>query len=233
MDTAPDNEAPRHRAARRTIVKASYDECWRTVEQHASARMPARSSTRSTMTISSRATEPSASRSWRTCLTSTLSSRRSAAAACSPASACAVNALRPTRVFTRRSPQPRRRWPHRCAPAAPAASRRGRPSFVDGAGGRSVLPTMWPLLSALGARIAGGVAGRRGAGDAGRRRPRPRDRRRRGGVRRRGGAVAGVRARGHQKIVAVVSGGNIDLARFADGCARTPMRIHFPEAGLW
>jgi len=86
-----------------------------------------------------------------------------------------------------------------------------RASFVDGAGGKSVLPTMWPLLSALsgslvvtldevaramklvaerarviaegaaGCAIAAALSGRAGTG----------------------------------KVVAVVSGGNIDLARFA------------------
>jgi threonine dehydratase len=86
-----------------------------------------------------------------------------------------------------------------------------KPSFVDGAGGKSVLPTMWPLLAALsgslvvtlddvaramrlvaerahviaegaaGCAIAAALSGRAGTG----------------------------------KIVAVVSGGNIDLSKFA------------------
>jgi threonine dehydratase len=88
-------------------------------------------------------------------------------------------------------------------------------SFVDGAGGRSVLPSMWPLLSqwvdesivvsldevAAAMRltaerchvIAEGAAGCAIAA----------------------ALSAPVRARGHKKIVAVVSGGNIDLSRFA------------------
>jgi len=89
------------------------------------------------------------------------------------------------------------------------------PSFVDGAGGRSVLGTMWPLLrryvdgsivvsldevaqamATLAERvhvIAEGAAGC---------------------------AVAAALspafiAKGHRKVVAIVSGGNIDLTRFA------------------
>jgi threonine dehydratase len=88
-------------------------------------------------------------------------------------------------------------------------------SFVDGAGGKSVLPTMWPLLEtyvkaslvvALDevARAMRVVADRvhviaEGAA---------------------GCAIAAalsptIAARGHRKVVAVVSGGNIDLSRFA------------------
>jgi threonine dehydratase len=84
-------------------------------------------------------------------------------------------------------------------------------SFVDGAGGKSVLPTMWPLLSTLAGSIvvtldevaramkltaerarviAEGAAGCAIAA-----------------------ALSGRAGRG--KVVAVVSGGNIDLARFA------------------
>jgi threonine dehydratase len=85
-------------------------------------------------------------------------------------------------------------------------------SFVDGAGGKSVLPTMWPLLSqvingsivvtlsdvAFAMRL---VAERchviaEGAGACA------------------VAAALGGRARG--KTVAIVSGGNIDLARFAE-----------------
>jgi threonine dehydratase len=88
-------------------------------------------------------------------------------------------------------------------------------SFVDGAGGRSVLETMWPLLEPLveaslvvsledAARAMKVVADRvhvimEGAAAC---------------------AVSaalspGFAARGHRKVVAIVSGGNIDLSRFA------------------
>ena len=88
-----------------------------------------------------------------------------------------------------------------------------KPSFVDGAGGKSVLPTMWPLLKTL---VDGSIvmpldeiaSAMRKAADrvhvvaegAG------------------GTAIAAAisgRA-GTGKIVAVVSGGNIDLSRFSE-----------------
>lgn len=87
------------------------------------------------------------------------------------------------------------------------------PSFVDGAGGKSVLPTMWPLLRELVddsivvslAEIAAAMhktAERvhvvaEGAGAT--------------------AIAAALSGRaGNGKVVAVVSGGNIDLTRFAE-----------------
>ena len=128
---------------------------------------------------------------------------------------CAIAALRPAvRVYAAE--------PHTAAPLA-ASLRAGEPrrfdaweaSFVDGAGGRSVLPAMWPLLRKWvhdsfvvslqdAARAMRTIADRthviaEGAGAC---------------------AVAAAlsdefSARGHRKVVAVVSGGNIDLPRFA------------------
>ena len=56
-------------------------------------------------------------------------------------------------------------------------------SFVDGAGGKSVLPSMWPLLRVRGGRVHRHAARRCGGGDALRGRPRPRHRRGRRRVR--------------------------------------------------
>jgi threonine dehydratase len=88
-------------------------------------------------------------------------------------------------------------------------------SFVDGAGGRSVLPTMWPMLRrwvseslvvplddvARAMRLVADRVHVIAEGAA-------------------GCAVAAAlspafAARGHRRVVAVVSGGNIDLSRFA------------------
>jgi threonine dehydratase len=88
-------------------------------------------------------------------------------------------------------------------------------SFVDGAGGRSVLDSMWPLLSE---RVSDSIvvtleeAARAMAIAA-----------ERAHVIAEGAAACAIAAalspefvaRGHQSIVAVVSGGNIDLTRFA------------------
>jgi threonine dehydratase len=90
-----------------------------------------------------------------------------------------------------------------------------RASFVDGAGGRSVIPTMWPLLQhyvdesvivsldevARAMRLVADRVHVVAEGAA-------------------GCAVAAalspaLAARGHRRIVAVVSGGNIDLSRFS------------------
>jgi threonine dehydratase len=88
-------------------------------------------------------------------------------------------------------------------------------SFVDGAGGRSVLPTMWPLLQAgVDASI---VVTLKDAGAA------MRQAAERCHVILEGAAACAVAAatspavlsRGHRRIVAIASGGNIDLSRFA------------------
>ena len=125
--------------------------------------------------------------------------------------AAAVRALKPdTRVYAAE--------PETAAPLS-ASLAAGRPiyfdnwkaSFVDGAGGKSVLTTMWPLLaplSGLHRRLAGrgGAARMKLVGRA-----RACDRRRRAPAARSPPALSG-RA-GSGKIVAVVSGGNIDLRK--------------------
>jgi threonine dehydratase len=88
-------------------------------------------------------------------------------------------------------------------------------SFVDGAGGRSVLPAMWPLLRAwvhasLVVSLDDAAHAMRVVAD-------------RTHVIAEGAAACAVAAalspefarRNHRKVVAVVSGGNIDLSRFA------------------
>lgn len=90
-----------------------------------------------------------------------------------------------------------------------------RTSFVDGAGGRSVLPTMWPLMQQfVDASIVVPLD------DAARAMKVVADRVH---VIMEGAAACAVAAalspafarHGHKKVVAVVSGGNIDLSRFA------------------
>ncbi len=87
-------------------------------------------------------------------------------------------------------------------------------SFVDGAGGKSVLPTMWPLLSQLTGSIVVSLD------EVGRAMKLTAERARVIAEGAAGCAVAaaisgrcGTPSGG--KIVAVVSGGNIDLAKFA------------------
>jgi threonine dehydratase len=109
--------------------------------------------------------------------------------------------------------------------AAPLAASRaaGQPltfdrwmySFVDGAGGRSVLPSMWPLLQdvvdeSLVVSLEEVAAAMRLVAD-------------RSHVIAEGAAGCGIaaalsgviRRAGHRRVVAILSGGNIDLSRFA------------------
>ena len=89
------------------------------------------------------------------------------------------------------------------------------PSFVDGAGGRSVLPSMWPLLrecvdESIIVSLEDVACAMRHVAE-------------RAHLVLEGAAACAVaaasspavRARGHRRIVVVASGGNIDLARFA------------------
>ena len=89
-------------------------------------------------------------------------------------------------------------------------------SFVDGAGGRSVLNSMWPLLrdtvsESLVVSLDEAASGMRLVAE-------------RVHVIAEGAAACAIAAalspamaeRGHKKVVAVVSGGNIDLKRFAE-----------------
>ena len=210
MDTAPAAKVDAINRLGATIVRVTYDEAWRTVERHASDRM-------------------------RGCFVHPFDDDRFIAGNATLALEiledlpdvdaivgsvggggllsgvlAAVSALRPqTKVFAAE--------PESAAPLA-ASLEAGRPvrfadwraSFVDGAGGKSVLETMWPLLREVDgsivvtldavARAIRVVAEHahviaEGAG---------------------GCAVAAALSgrTGRGKIVAIVSGGNIDLSRF-------------------
>jgi threonine dehydratase len=212
MDTAPETKIRAIERLGATIVRASYDECWRTVESHASPRMTGHfvHPFDDDRFIAGNATAG----------LEILEDLPDVDAIVAPLGgggllagiAAAVRELKPgTRVYAAE--------PETAAPLS-ASLQAGRPvyfdhwkaSFVDGAGGKSVLPTMWPLLSRLsgsivvtleevaqamtltaerahviaegaaGCAIAAALSGRAGGG----------------------------------KVVAVVSGGNIDLTKFAE-----------------
>ncbi len=211
MDTAPETKIRAIERLGARIVRATYDECWKTVEAHGSDRMTGYfvHPFDDDRFIAGNATAG----------LEILEDLPDVDAIIAPIGgggllagvAAAVHQLRPqTRVYAAE--------PDTAAPLA-ASLQAGRPlyfdnwkaSFVDGAGGKSVLTTMWPLLAPLsgsivvsldevaramrvvaerariiaegaaGCAIAAGLSGRGGSG----------------------------------KIVAVVSGGNIDLAKFA------------------
>jgi threonine dehydratase len=110
--------------------------------------------------------------------------------------------------------------PETAAPLATSLAR-GEPcyfdgwtaSFVDGAGGKSVLPNMWPLLGAL---VSDSLVMSLSDITAAMRHTAERVHVVAEGAA--GCAVAAARSgrAGRGKVVAVVSGGNIDLARFAE-----------------
>jgi threonine dehydratase len=211
MDTAPITKIRAIERLGASIVRATYDECWETVVAHTSSRM--------TGTFVHPFDDDRFIAGNGTAGLEILEDLPDVDAIVAPLGgggllagiASAVKALKPaTKIYAAE--------PETAAPLS-ASLAAGRPmrvdnwtaSFVDGAGGKSVLDTMWPLLSQLsgsvvvsleeaargmklvaerthviaegaaGCAIAAGLSGRVGAG----------------------------------KVVVVVSGGNIDLTRFA------------------
>ena len=215
METAPATKLRNIERLGAAIVKASYEECWKAVESHASDRM------------SGHFVHPFDDDAFisgnGTIGLEILEDLPDVDAVIAPIGGggllsgigCAMRALRPDAKVYAAEP----------ATAAPlsASFAAGKPmrfegwtaSFVDGAGGRSVLPSMWPLLSQwVDASVVVSLddAARAMAFAA-----------ERCHVVAEGAAACAiaaatspqVRAAGHKRIVAVVSGGNIDLSRFA------------------
>jgi threonine dehydratase len=211
MDTAPDTKIRAIERLGASIVRATYDECWRTVESRGSDRMTGHlvhpfDDDRFIAGNGTAGLEIVEDLPDVDAIVAPLGGGGLLAGI-----AAAVRELKPdTRIYAAE--------PETAAPLA-ASLAAGRPTrfdnwkatFVDGAGGKSVLATMWPLLAPLsgsivvtldevaqamklvaerahviaegaaGCAIAAALSGRAGAG----------------------------------KVVAVVSGGNIDLSKFA------------------
>lgn len=213
MDTAPETKLRSIGRLGATIVKASYDECWQTVESHASSRMRGHfvHPFDDDDFIAGNATAGLE-------ILEDLPDVDAVVAALGGGGLLSgigsvMRALKPgVRVY---AAEPETAAPLDLSLTRGEASRfdRWRPSFVDGAGGKSVLPTMWPLLKTL---VTGSIvmplddiaAAMRKTADrvhvvaegAG------------------GTAIAAALSgkAGPGKIVAVVSGGNIDLSRFSE-----------------
>jgi threonine dehydratase len=214
MDTAPETKVRAIERLGASIVRATYDECWRTVEAHGSDRM--------TGYFVHPFDDDHFIAGNGTAGLEIVEDLPDVDVVIAPLGgggllsgvAAAVRALRPSaRVF---AAEPETAAPLSASLAAgkPIYFDNWRASFVDGAGGKSVLPTMWPLLSALAGSIvvtldevaramklvaernhiiAEGAAGCAIAAALSGRLP----------------VGAGA------KVVAVVSGGNIDLPKFA------------------
>ena len=217
MDTAPDTKIRAIERLGASIVRATYDECWRTVESHGSDRMTGHfiHPFDDDRFIAGNATAG----------LEILEDLPDVDAIIAPLGgggllsgiAAAVRELKPNvRVYAAE--------PETAAPLS-ASIAAGRPvyftnwkaSFVDGAGGKSVLETMWPLLNQLSGSIVVSLdAVARAMKHAAER----------AHVIAEGAAGCAIAAAlgdkaGAGKIVAVVSGGNIDLAKFAslvDAC---------------
>jgi threonine dehydratase len=212
MDTAPKTKLSAIERLGARVVPASYDECWRTVEQHRSDRMHghfvhpfdddrfiAGNGTAGLEILEDLADVDT--------VVAPLGGGGLLAGIGS-----AIRALKPgVKIFAAE--------PETAAPLATSLAR-GEPSyfehwtasFVDGAGGRSVLPTMWPLLQSL---VDGSIVVSLDEVRAAMKRTAERVH-----VIAEGAAACAVAAAvsgrtGGHKVVAVVSGGNIDLERFA------------------
>jgi len=222
MDTAPATKIKSIGALGAEIVRVTYDEAWRTVETHRSDRM------RGHFVHPFDDDDFIAGNA--TAALEILEDLPGADAVVAPLGgggllagiASVMRAIKPGgKVFAAE--------PETAAPLA-ASLARGAPSyfdgwtasFVDGAGGKSVLPTMWPLLSTLvddsivmplaDVSVAMRYAADRvhviAEGAA-------------------GCAIAAARSgrAGHGTVVAVVSGGNIDLSRFAELVGAVPATV--------
>ena len=215
MDTAPKTKLDAIERLGATIVTASYEECWQAVERHRSDRMPGHLvhpfdddrfiSGNGTIGLEIVEDLPDVD-----AVIAPLGGGGLLAGI-----ACALRALRPeARIY---AAEPETAAPLAASFAAGRASyfEGWRASFVDGAGGKSVLETMWPLLRAwvsdsVVVSLDDAARAMRLAAD-------------RVHVIAEGAAACAIAAalspvmaeRGHRKIVAVASGGNIDLSRFA------------------
>ena len=212
MDTAPATKIASIERLGARIVRATYDECWRTVEQHASDRMEG--------TFVHPFDDDRFIAGNGTAGLEILEDLPGVDAVVAPLGGggllagigAVMRARKPgVKVYAAE--------PETAAPLATSLERGEASyfegwtaSFVDGAGGKSVLQTMWPLLNRL--VDASLVVSLDEVRDAMKRTAE------RVHVIAEGAAACAVAAAlsgraGRGKIVAVVSGGNIDLARFA------------------
>ena len=222
MDTAPEAKLSNIERLGATIVKATYDECWRTVEAHHSDRMPGHfvHPFDDDDFISGNGTAGLE-------IVEDLPDVDAVVAAVGGGGllsgiGVAFRAIRPEAIVY--AAEPETAAPLKRSMERGSASRfdEWTPSFVDGAGGKSVLGTMWPLLreyvddsivvslddtaqamrlTAERARVIAEGAGACAVAAA---------------------ISPAMAARGHAAVVAVVSGGNVDLATIRAAGRRLP-----------
>ena len=215
MDTAPAAKLRNIDRLGATIVKATYDECWRTVETHRSDRMPGHfvHPFDDDDFISGNGTAGLE-------IVEDLPEVDAVVAAVGGGGlltgvGIALRALRPqARIY---AAEPETAAPLKRSMERGVASRfdEWTASFVDGAGGKSVLESMWPLLrdyvhESIVVSLADAAAAMRLTAERAR------------VIAEGAGACAvaaaispALAARGHRNVVAIVSGGNVDLSKFA------------------
>ncbi len=213
METAPQTKLDSIARLGATIIKASYDECWRTVEAHASSRMRGHfvHPFDDDDFIAGNATAGLE-------ILEDLPDVDAVVAALGGGGLLAgigavMRARKPgVKIY---AAEPETAAPLELSLRRGEASRfdAWKPSFVDGAGGKSVLPTMWPLLKDL---VAGSIVMSLDDIAAAMRKTAERVHIVAEGA---GGTAIAAALSGRAgtgKIVAVVSGGNIDLSRFSE-----------------
>ena len=212
MDTAPQAKIQAIERLGATIVPATYDECWRTVEQHGSERMRglfihpfdddrfiAGNGTAGLEILEDLPEVDS--------VVAPLGGGGLLAGVAS-----ALRELRPTAQVFAAEPETAAPFDASLKAGRASAFEGWQASFVDGAGGRSVLPTMWPLLRGL---LAGSIVVSLSEVAAAMKLAAERVHVIAEGAA--GCAIAAAlsgRVPG-RTIVAIVSGGNIDLSKFA------------------
>jgi threonine dehydratase len=211
MDTAPAVKIQAIERLGAAIVRATYDECWRTVEAHGSDRMrgcfvhpfddDAFIAGNGTAGLEIFEDLPEVDT-----VIAPLGGGGLLAGVGS-----AMRALKPGVEIIAAEPETAAPFNASVINGRASAFEGWRASFVDGAGGKTVLPTMWPLLSRLVTRsivvsLADAASAMTLVAD-------------RCHVIAEGAAACAVAAalsgRARGKIVAIVSGGNIDLSTFA------------------
>lgn len=212
MDTAPETKVRAIERLGATIVRATYDECWRTVETHRSDRMRGHfvHPFDDDAFIAGNATAALE-------ILEDLPDVSTVVAAIGGGGLLAgigavMAARRPDVRVVAAEPETAAPLAQSLAAGEPQRFAAWQASFVDGAGGKSVLPSMWPLLRPT---VAQSVVV--SLDDAARAMALVADRLH---VIIEGAAACAAAAAvsGHAgagKVVAVVSGGNIDLTRFA------------------
>ena len=211
MDTAPDTKIRAIERLGASVVRATYDECWQTVIDHRSDRMIGHfvHPFDDDLFIAGNGTAG----------LEILEDLPDVDAIVAPLGgggllagiAAAVKAIKPDTKIYAAEPETAAPLSASLAAGRPVFVDNWTPSFVDGAGAKSVLATMWPLLAPLEGSIVVTLA------DAARAMKLVAERVH---VIAEGAAACAIAAAlsgraGTGKVVAVVSGGNIDLAKFA------------------